>query len=143
MIFSAGVMIKRSSDNNVLICRPFMGKLQRSFPKGEVDSNETYVQAAVRETLEETGISLDPKLLGYLGQVVYKKQKKTIVLFTATVHDVNLPEKLHCSSTFQLRGVGPQLPEVDKFEWVTISDAIELVHEAQSRVLKNYIKANM
>lgn len=143
MIFSAGVMIRRSSDNNVLICRPLMGKLQRSFPKGEVEDNETYTQAAIRETLEETGISLDTGTLKYLGQAVYKKQKKTIVLYIATIHDVNLPEKLHCSSTFQLKGVGPQLPEVDKFEWVTILDAIELVHEAQARVVKNYIEENM
>lgn len=136
-------MIKRSSDNNVLICRPLMGKTQRSFPKGEVDGTETYKQAAAREVLEETGITLDAEKLEYLGQVVYKKQKKTIVLFHAAINDKDLPEKLHCSSTFQMKGVGPHLPEVDLFEWVTISDAIELVHEAQARVVKNYIELNM
>ena len=117
--------------------------MAKMFPKGEVDGNETYKIAAARETLEETGITLDAEKLEYLGQVVYKKQKKTIVLFTATVNDKDLPEKLHCSSTFQMKGVGPHLPEVDKYEWVTISDAIELVHEAQSRVIRNYVAENM
>jgi 8-oxo-dGTP pyrophosphatase MutT (NUDIX family) len=143
MIFSAGVMIRRTSDNNVLICRPLMGKTARSFPKGEVDDGETYAQTAKRETFEETNIDLPLESLKYMGQFKYVKRNKTIVLFSATIDDKDLPDELICSSTFQLKGKGPQLPEVDKFEWVTISDAIELVHEAQSRVVKNYVTEKM
>ncbi len=68
------------------------GELSWQFPAGGVEDGETAEQAAVRETLEETGLTV--KAVRYLGDRVHPKSGKfmaytacEVVSGTATVAD--------------------------------------------------------
>lgn len=67
---SAGVVVFRGTglDTKVLLCRPkgaFSGKYTLS--KGRIEKNETSFKAAIRETLEETGVVVEIIPDTYLG----------------------------------------------------------------------------
>ena len=59
-----------------------------AFPKGHVDGGESDEDAAVRETLEETGVSVQllPIILGTFD-VKLKHEHKTVVIFVAQPTD--------------------------------------------------------
>ena len=63
MKISAGTLIL--FNNKVLLCHPTNSKWVESFgpPKGGVNEGETIIDAAIRETYEETSILIDKKLL--------------------------------------------------------------------------------
>ncbi|MFI1928320.1 NUDIX hydrolase [Streptomyces sp. NPDC020377] len=68
------------------------GELSWQFPAGGVEDGETAEQAAVRETLEETGLTV--RAVKYIGDRVHPKSKKfmaytacEVVSGTATVAD--------------------------------------------------------
>ncbi len=52
-----------------------------SIPKGLVESGESREDAALRETLEETGLRC--RILEPLGEVAYSKSRKTVAAFLA------------------------------------------------------------
>jgi len=67
---SAGIITK---DGSVLLVqrRVSEGSLSWQFPAGEVEQGETLEEAAVRETAEETGLTVQP--LQLLGERVHPK----------------------------------------------------------------------
>jgi len=50
-------------NNQILLVRNWLGPGQYSLPGGGLQPNEKPINGAVREVKEETGISIDPKLL--------------------------------------------------------------------------------
>lgn len=72
----------------VLLVQPRAGQDKWGFPKGHVDEGETTEEAAVRETLEETGarVSLLPELVGSV-EVKLKLEHKTVYIYLAQVVD--------------------------------------------------------
>ena len=56
---SAGIVIIK--DKKILLCHPTNSSWNGtfSFPKGQLDKNETPKEAAIRETFEEVGIKFD------------------------------------------------------------------------------------
>lgn len=84
-----------------------------SFPKGKLDPGESMPQAAVRETLEETGLSV--ALGSNLGTISYKLNggsSKTVQYWAAEV-----TPKAALASTFTPNS------EIQALEWVPIGDA--------------------
>lgn len=87
-----------------------------SIPKGKKEENESGVEAAVRETLEETGVKIDKELLKNYGYVTYKS-KKVVHCYMAKVE--NSTE------------AAPASWEVDKVEFVELEKAKEIIHPKQ------------
>jgi len=76
----------------VLLVRPFANKDVWGIPKGHLDTNETFQNCAIRETLEETGINAqiiklseyEPLLPAFVS---YRNEVKTVYAFIAIQSD--------------------------------------------------------
>ncbi len=95
MKISAGVIIVLGGDK-LFICHPTSAKWygSYSFPKGGVEEGETEIDAAIRELLEETSVSINrnqlsskPLIVDYGDKngVIYKK----VYLYTLNINNVS------------------------------------------------------
>jgi bis(5'-nucleosidyl)-tetraphosphatase len=106
---SAGVVVfrKNGSDNEYLVLK--YGVRHWDFPKGHLEENETSLEAALRETFEETGLKVNivdgfKDKISYIfrtnyseGQIIYKE----VEFFLGEV-DLNAKVKLsHEHSKFK------------------------------------------
>jgi len=140
-VFSCGVFIF-NSDNELLICHPTGQPLQCnwSIPKGKMDLGENELETALRETYEESNVYLyDVKRhVKYMGTQKYKKRNKFIVGFIYKfVHHKNLD--LKCTSLIEQGNQNVGKPENDILKFVNIKIALKLLHEAQKKLLLNYL----
>lgn len=148
MINSAGILIK--SKDKILLCHATYikelegtNKLENNrwgIPKGKIDDGETPYQAALRETLEETG--LDLKQIGILPdnkiykQLNYKSVKKEKTLYVFLVEDslgVLQNKKLSCSTLV----TNTNYPENDDFVWIEPNKAKSIIYRSQLKLLEN------
>ena len=70
---SCGVVIL-SPERELLLCH-VTGQNHWDLPKGGIDAGETPLQAALRETFEETGLRLQAQALVELGRIKYTGKK--------------------------------------------------------------------
>lgn len=139
-IKAAGVFIIQKS-GKVLICHPTNHSSKVwSIPKGRVEENETLMNAAIRETFEETNIDLTQLKdfeLRYMGDAEYRTGKKVLSGFMFLERQESNFDwdsiELRCDSTVPEEEGG--FPEMDDFKWVEISEAKELIHETQVKIL--------
>jgi mutator protein MutT len=97
-----------------------------TFPGGYVEWGEPVEQAAIRETLEETGLTVD--LGGLIGVYSYPASPVVIVVYTARV----------------LGGVPTPCHENDRVEWIG-RDAIpwdDLAFPSTTAALRDFLKGN-
>jgi bis(5'-nucleosidyl)-tetraphosphatase len=100
------------------------------FPKGRVEDDEDILDAALRETKEET--TLTPKDLSFnwgkqhKQSDVYKKGTKFAVYFIAETNETNI--SLPVSEELGR-------PEHDEFKWVTYKKASKLVNKRIRKIL--------
>lgn len=116
---SGTLLFKRTPEGiKMLIVHPSGGYNKSkpwSIPKGRPETNEHLMDAASRETLEETGV-VCPNSLVCLGSVIYKSRSKEVCCYTA---EVPIDTEACCASW-----------EIDQAEWVTPEVAKERLHEA-------------
>jgi predicted NUDIX family NTP pyrophosphohydrolase len=125
---SFGTLLYRkiNSKIEVLLVHP-SGKPDQawSIPKGNKNDGEKGIEAAARETLEETGVSINIEDLHSFGYVVYKS-KKVVHCYAAEVG----PEiKPICNSW-----------EVDKAEFIEINKASTIIHKKQAEFISKLIQ---
>ncbi len=89
-------------------------------PKGSPNTGETLLEAARRETREETGVEA-PALLVELGKIVYRRSPKQIYCFAGLV---GLECEPRCASW-----------EIDRAEFVSIEEARRLIHPDQAEFI--------
>jgi predicted NUDIX family NTP pyrophosphohydrolase len=133
MKYTSGIFFIR--DDKALICHPTKHDPNLwSIPKGVPDDGENYWQAAVRETLEETGIEVPvDSIRQTLKKFKYKHGKKTLISFLIIGDenpDINFDIELKCSSYVAPDKGG--FPEIDDFRWTTLDDAEKLLHYTQA-----------
>lgn len=106
MKISAGTLIKY--DNKFLFCHPTNASWVGSFgpAKGGIDENETLLQAAIRETMEEIGIEITENMIKDADKpievIYYKNKKKNVIhkkvyLFAVDItslKDINLETEI-------------------------------------------------
>jgi 8-oxo-dGTP pyrophosphatase MutT (NUDIX family) len=111
---SCGVVIV-NADAELLLCH-VTGQGHWDLPKGGLNDGETPIEAALRETREETGLVLAPETLLDLGRRPFR-QRKDLHLF-ATLTPRFDPAGLVCESRFSpADGSTEKLPEMDGFGW--------------------------
>ena len=116
----------------LLLCH-VTGQRHWDLPKGGIHDGETPAEAAMRETMEETGLVFAPEALVDLGRFAYTG-KKDLHLFAAPSERID-PLALCCESTFVERGSSRRLPEMDGFGWFAIDRLQELCTSRMAAVL--------
>lgn len=137
---SAGLLLYRFENNLPVVLLvhpggPFWAKKEIaawSIPKGEIEENEDPFEAAIRETMEETGITIIPK--NPLPLTPLKQKSGKIIFAWAIETDIHFSEIK--SNYFEMewpKGSGKikSFPEVDKGAWFSIEEAKEKIVAGQ------------
>lgn len=115
---SCGVVLI-NSENKILACKSFGRKDgKHDIPKGKIEKGERPVDAAIRETMEETGIEVNESELIDMGEFKYLKDKN-LHLFLCKK---DIPDTLimRCSTYFSMED--KEHPEIIGYEWFDISE---------------------
>jgi 8-oxo-dGTP pyrophosphatase MutT (NUDIX family) len=118
---SCGTVILRPG-RELLLCH-VTGQGHWDLPKGGIDAGETPIEAALRETREETGLVLAAADLRDLGRLRYTG-KKDLHLFAVWRPELDV-RALHCDSYFVDRLSGRRRPEMDGYAWVGFDEIAE------------------
>lgn len=132
---SCGVVIL-NPDRELLLCH-VTGQNHWDLPKGGIDEGETPLEAAIRETREESGLRLQPDDLHDLGRFAYTN-KKNLHLFACLMPRFEL-KGLRCESRYLDRYSGRQLPEMDGYGWFAFERTAALCTPKMSQVLRSRI----
>lgn len=140
VVVTCGIILF-NPDNKILIGHPTNQPQNTwSIPKGLPDGNEPNLNAALREFKEETGINLLEILpwegpIEIIGKFIYPNKKKILMAYKLKImNDIDINE-FHCDSMVPAHVYGKEVPEIDEFRWVTISEAMELIHPSQKEAL--------
>lgn len=142
---AAGLFLVNKEDK-ILVGHPTKHKPNFwSIPKGKLDGDETPLQAAIRETYEESNVKLFIDLHTFieLGTVDYRHKKKKITFFAhfELEHENWGDLNIMCNSNVPEERGG--FPEMDSFFWATFEEAKTILHETQVfalDILEKYIK---
>lgn len=110
-----------------------------SIPKGRLELGEDYLDAAIRELQEETGLilgELSPfiSMIRRLPAVKYVPRPKILVPFAIWLSISMESVHLYCDTM-----VGDKFPENDDFKWVTFNDLPPLIHPTQRAVVQHVL----
>lgn len=131
---TCGVIV--TDTRGYLICHPTHSKWW-DLPKGRQDPGETYVQTAMRELREETGITVSENQLSYLGIFDYKPEKR-LALFYHQVDTMYNPKVMNCIS--MVNHYNKPFPEMDSFKVVNLKTMLEKVSPNMQKVLSKILK---
>lgn len=100
-VTSAGIIVKY---DRKYVLGHATGNKHFDIFKGKMEEGETPIQAALRETEEESGLVIPPSTIEYLGCENYNKTKN-LELFIAQLNNVKFDiNNLSCYSTFEEDG---------------------------------------
>jgi predicted NUDIX family NTP pyrophosphohydrolase len=107
-----------------------------SIPKGEYGETEEALAVAKREFEEETGNKINSTDFLELAPVTLKSDK----VITAWAVEADFRQCFISSNTFEMEwppksGKMQNFPEVDKAEWINITQATKKIHAAQLPLL--------
>jgi predicted NUDIX family NTP pyrophosphohydrolase len=111
-----------------------------TIPKGEINENENFLEAARREFFEETGITVSGRFI----ELKPIKQKSGKMVYSWAIETELDPQNI-VSNTFEVEwppksGKLQQFPEVDKAAWLTLEEARMKILPAQVALLEDYKK---
>ena len=132
---SCGVLIL-NPQCELLLCH-VTGQNHWDLPKGGIDVGETPLQAALRETVEETGLQLAADTLVDLGRFKYTA-KKNLHLFATHMPRFALAG-LRCDTHYLEARSGRQLPEMDGYGWFEFARVAALCTPRMAAVLTQRI----
>ena len=132
---SCGVVIL-SPERELLLCH-VTGQNHWDLPKGGIDAGETPLQAALRETFEETGLRLQAQALVELGRIKYTG-KKNLHLFATRMPRFDVSQ-LRCESRYLDHHTGRRLPEMDGYGWFAFARVPALCTPKMAAVLGSRI----
>ena len=135
---SCGVVVLLES-HEILLCH-VTGQRHWDLPKGGSDEGESPLQAALRETEEETGLVLGAESLFDIGRHAYTA-KKDLHLFALLSARID-PRELHCASCFVERLSGRSRPEMDGFGWFAVERLNELCTSRMAAVLTQALEGD-
>jgi 8-oxo-dGTP pyrophosphatase MutT (NUDIX family) len=130
---SCGVLV--TTGTKVLTGIPWGKPRQRDIPKGLMESNESSLQAAIRELREETGLRALAKDLKWVGEYAYRPDK-ALILYVWYVPHILDTRDMKCSSFFEYNG--RVFPEMVDFEWIPF-DSDKFYHSFR-KILPSVLK---
>ena len=108
-------------------------------PKGINENSETFLETAIRELEEETGIKANSENMIDIGLFDYKSDKQLYVFIYPMTDEV---KNLHCDSTFTDTD-GIDKPEIDKYRYATASEVGTYMntkmYRSVSTIIKNFL----
>ncbi|MGL6108671.1 MAG: NUDIX domain-containing protein [Rubrivivax sp.] len=128
---SCGILIL-TVQRELLLCH-VTGQDHWDLPKGGAHADESPLQAALRETREETGLDLPADSLLELGRFDYRP-KKDLYLFATLMPRFDVA-RLCCESHFSQFATGARLPEMDGYDWFGFERIGELCTPKMTAVL--------
>jgi putative (di)nucleoside polyphosphate hydrolase len=144
-VIASGLFIVRK-DKNLLICHPTNhGPEFWSIPKGKVEEGEVFLEAAYRETYEETNLDLfeNKNFDIYPMQSVNYSHKKKILYPFLCLERVDSKfdwgkQEIKCNSNVpHERG---DFPEMDDYKWVELEESKILLHNTQSACIDKILE---
>jgi 8-oxo-dGTP pyrophosphatase MutT (NUDIX family) len=132
---SCGIVVL-TPQRELLLCH-VTGRGHWDLPKGGIDAGESPLEAALRETREETGLLFDGAELLDVGRHVYS-ERKHVHLFAARAERFDTA-RLTCESHFSHAWSGTRLPEMDGYGWFDIARAPALCAPKMTRLLTETI----
>ncbi|RTZ48043.1 NUDIX hydrolase [Candidimonas sp. SYP-B2681] len=136
---SYGIIIL-NDQSQVLLAR-FSRLNHWDIPKGAANPGELPVEAAIRETQEETGLVFTASQLSEIGRIPYSGQKDLHLFRVKVDSKVVDITKCVCTSMFTHRPTGDRIPEMDAFRWVPASALHHYCGKNMLRVLQRELKA--
>lgn len=129
VVISSGIIIWKIEDGKVkfFVCSPG-GPLWKNrqpcwnFPKGQLESDESPFEGAVREFTEETSIrpaSLIESDYTYHG-IIKQRSNKSVHVFSRQWDGEELGGNCH-SNIFRWKD-GHEYPEIEKYQWLTYDE---------------------
>lgn len=120
-ILSAGGIVTRGRKRPLIAIVQLRQQKTWVLPKGKLHKNETTIQAARREAIEETG--RDVLVYEYLGQIVYQSRGRPKVAKFWRMEARGKPLKL--------------MRDVQKVEWLPLAKAVaKLTRERERKFLR-------
>ncbi|MCJ7717000.1 MAG: NUDIX hydrolase [Anaerolineales bacterium] len=117
---AGGIVWKEENQQNKLAIVHRHKHNDWSLPKGKLNRGETWVKAALREVLEETGCI--GKIQNYAGSISYvlKGQPKVVLFWHMNIKSL-AAEKMN--------------GEVDEIRWLTVEEALEIMDYNDEKTL--------
>ncbi len=147
---SAGILIYKKENNKIKVFLAHPGGPywenthlhSWGIPKGELDKDETLKEAAIREFKEETNLDAKGDL-----KFLYTKKVSNNKLVTIFYKEEDLDLSKCKSNTFELEWPKDSkqintYPENDKFEWIDMEEAYNLIFP-QQQIFLDKLKARL
>lgn len=125
---SCGAIVYRKSHGNTeILLIKHVNSGHWSFPKGHVEGEETEVETAQREIMEETGIDviIDPSFRETVSYYPRKDTQKVVVYFIAKAKNFDFV---------------PQEEEIAQIRWVDIGHATSILTYENDKTIVNKAK---
>lgn len=132
---SCGCVVIRYIEDvpHVLLVRPFAHRDAWGIPKGHVDTGETFLACALRETREEAGIDVcvvDSSEHLKPVSTTYKNERKTVRAFLAYQQDPEAQPKAADGENVDIRYFKfTELPNIHVYQRSLLKEANERVEE--------------
>lgn len=133
---SCGIIILNECDE--ILMGHSTGNTFYDLPKGGMEEGETFLECALRECWEETGLDFSGFMMTELGLVKYTKKKDLHLYVIPVIKQAIDMESLVCTTNF-LEGER-EFPEFDGYRWVSIDELDEYCTTNMARVLTDYMK---
>ena len=114
---------------HILLVRPFQSRDSWGIPKGHIESGESIEQCAIREVIEETGIT--PVLICELGsaKVNHKKEHKTVVMWLAYPRDPNMEPIIDERENVDVKYFKvTELPKIHVYQFPLLEQLVKNLH---------------
>jgi 8-oxo-dGTP pyrophosphatase MutT (NUDIX family) len=140
---SCGVLIvKNENGNKSLFMAHVTNKIFWDIPKGGISLNESFIETAIREMIEEVGFKCSKEDLLDLGFFKYT-ERKDLYLFKYIGNKEFKVENAVCTSNFFSKLYQMHLPEVDDFKYVPFNEIINYCSEGFKNVLPILLRDNI
>lgn len=127
----AGCIVYRITDVcEILLVKQKQARVAWGIPKGHVEPGESWEDAAVRETLEETGIDSEPEHMLVSTCCATPTEYKRLYTYLARVVGPTDPDPITADEVFDVRWWSiDALPDIHEYQLDVVLDGVQMLNE--------------